>query len=267
MDDFDPALRKSFAVSDVVPKEIKEKADVKIKKDSILLSGDFVFPTLQGEGPTLGMPCVFCRLHVCNLRCTWCDAFYTWSSDSLEFWTEPKRFSFEDVAKMLQKIWHDNFPSTAQKRVIWTGGEPLIQKNQIDEVMDLTFDWMMEIETNGTLMPTQLQLEIAQFNCSPKLSNSENVHHSMVKPKVLQELNYVNTTFKFVCKDEKDLEEIEEKYVPHISEDKIIIMPEGITEEEITPHARALYEPVMKRGWRMTPRFQAIFAEGARRGV
>lgn len=273
--DFDPSLRRAFEfASQNVDSKLVDHSKVKIRKDSILASGDGAFFTLQGEGPTMGLPCVFFRLHVCNLRCTWCDAFYTWNPNSEEFWTESFRLSFEEAAKRISDCWQPKDDSVP-KRVIFTGGEPLIQKNQIDQVMKiLNHGWLVsgrpwhaEFETNGTLMPTEAQLRHAQFNCSPKLANSDNKHHAMVKPKVLAALNEANTTFKFVCRDATDLDEIEEVYLPHISKDKVIIMPEGIREQEITGHARQLYEPCMERGYRMMPRFQAIFADGAKRGV
>lgn len=267
----DTNLRRAFNIDHEAPEEIRDRSKVKIAKDSILLSGDATFYTIQGEGPTLGMPCVFCRLHNCNLRCSWCDAYYTWFEESVEFWTEPKRVSFEECARMIEDKW-----VTGNPRVIFSGGEPLIQKKQIDQVVNELYkgftikdpySWSVEIETNGTLMPTDKGLKHYQFNCSPKLRNSDNKEYAMVKPRCLQALDKGHTTFKFVCKSEEDLQEIEERYLEHISYDKIIIMPEGIVEEEITAHARALYEPCLKRGWRMTPRFQAIFADGARRGV
>lgn len=276
LDTFDPELRKAyeFAHEHVDPKLV-DYSKIKMHKDSIKLSGDGTFYTLQGEGPTIGLPCVFVRLHVCNLRCTWCDAWYTWNPNTKEYWTEPRDVGFDTLAQQIRDTWGgEGF--YVPKRVIWSGGEPLIQKNQIDAVMkelaksnDPDDLWVAEVETNGTLMPTNQQLMDFQFNCSPKLANSENQHFSMVKPKVLKALNEANTTFKFVCRDQSDLDEVFDKYVApgYISEHKITIMPEGITEAEITPHARALYEPCMKLGWRMTPRFQAIFADGARRGV
>lgn len=270
-DDFDPTLRRAFefAHQNVDPKLV-DHSKVKIRKDSILLSGDNVFYTLQGEGPTMGLPCVFVRLHVCNLRCTWCDAFYTWNPSSEEFWTQSERYSFDKCADSIRSAWGTNAPR-AQKRVIFTGGEPLIQRNQIDEVMwrlcDYGEPWELEIETNGTLMPTASQLGVAQFNCSPKLANSENHNYSMVKPKVIETLNQVNTTFKFVCASEADLDEIEQKYIPHISREKIIIMPEGIRSPEIDKHMQALYDPCMARGYRLLGRLQAQFADGARRRV
>lgn len=276
VESFDPALRKSFEVDDNVA-DVKDYDKVRIQKDSILLSGDQMFYTLQGEGPTMGLPAVFVRLHVCNLRCSWCDAFYTWDGSSREFWTESTRMSFEECAALVRWTWgckeSFDFPEqgyTMAKRVVWTGGEPLIQKTQIEKVSEILSKneyYEFEIETNGTLMPTELMLNDWQFNCSPKLSNSKNQHHSMVKPKVLEALAEANTTFKFVCRDEKDLDEIYEKYLPHIYKYQIIVMPEGITSDEIDKHMKQLAEPCKDRGLRMLGRMQAQAWDGARRGV
>lgn len=246
-----------------VPEDIKDYAKLKIKKDRLLLTGDTFFETLQGEGPTIGMPCVFARLHHCNLHCEFCDAFYSWKRESIEFWTEPTSVTFEEAAASIKET------ATNSRRVIWTGGEPLMQKSQIDSVVEiLGEEWVHEIETNGTLMPTQSQIETFQFNCSPKLANNIADRKELrIRPKILGILNEVNTSFKFVCRNIGDLEEIEADYLPHISVERLIIMPEGVTEEQISFHAQNLYESVLERGWRMTPRFQAIFADGARRGV
>lgn len=268
-DEFEPDLRRAFEFAgESVDPSLVDHQKVKIRKDSILLSGDLAFYTLQGEGPTMGLPCVFVRLHVCNLRCTWCDAFYTWNPKSPEFWTESKRLSFTECADLIKSKWPSTVDNGVPRRVIFTGGEPLIQKTQITRVQELLgTGWIYEFETNGTLMPTGLQLQMDQFNCSPKLANSDNQHHSMVKPKVLEALNSANTTFKFVCYDESDLDEIERDYLPHIDRNKVIIMPQGIRSDEIDRNMQALYEPCMARGYRLLGRMQAQFADGARRAV
>lgn len=266
-ENFDPELKRAFEFTDAsVPESIKKPSAFKMSKNMVKVSGDGTFYTLQGEGPTMGMPCVFVRLHVCNLRCTWCDAWYTWNPNTPEFWTEPRDLSFTEIADLIRATW-DERNDRSPKRVIWTGGEPLIQRHQIDAVSQILGDeWTNEVETNGTLMPTLYQLEEWQFNCSPKLSNSENQHHSMVKPRVLSELNKCNSTFKFVVTQPSDLDEIEEKYLPHIDFDKVIIMPQGVTDEEVNYNAQMLAEYVKEKGFRMLGRLQNQIW-GAKRGV
>lgn len=266
LESFDPELKRAFefAHKKVDPKLV-DHSKVKMAKDSLLLSGDGTFYTLQGEGPTLGFPCVFIRLHVCNLRCTWCDAFYTWNPNTEEFWTEGFRLSFEQTAQLIKDTWEG--PDHITKRVVFTGGEPLIQRKQIDQVLYNLEGWQVEFETNGTLMPTEFQLKHTQFNVSPKLKNSENHHHSMVKPKVLEALNKANSTFKFVVTSAKDLDEIEDKYLSYIDHEKVIIMPQGVTEEEVSMNAKEIAEPCKEKGFRVSPRLQNILWDGARRGV
>lgn len=270
-EDFEPDLRRAFEFANQeVDPALVDHSKVKMARDSVLISGDSTFYTLQGEGPTMGLPCVFCRLHVCNLRCEWCDAWYTWNPSTEEFWTEPSRKTFSELAAQINSTWACN-DLDVQKRVIFTGGEPLIQRKQLDEVVyelgGYNEPWRVEFETNGTLMPTKLQLNLAQFNCSPKLRNSQNREGSMVKPKILEALNKANTTFKFVCYNEADLDEIESLYLNHISQDKVIIMPQGIRSEEIDFNMGQLVEPCKERGYRLLGRMQAQFADGARRAV
>ena len=281
LDSFDPELRRAFEFAhQKVNPELVDHSRVKMQKDSVLISGDGTFYTLQGEGPTMGLPCVFVRLHVCNLRCTWCDAWYTWNPNTEEFWTEPSRVSFSELAERIIQTWEG--PPRAQKRVVFTGGEPLIQRKQLDEVVKLLnpdwydelgrsefvhhSEWEVEFETNGTLMPTKDQLFYAQFNVSPKLSNSDNNHHQMVKPKIIQALNKRYSTFKFVVTSPEDLDEIEELYLPHIDFDKVIIMPQGVTAEEVDMNAARVAEYVKEKGFRMLGRLQNQIW-GARRGV
>lgn len=267
-ENFDPELKRAFEFAhETVDPKLVDYSKIKMHKDSIKLSGDGTFYTLQGEGPTMGRPCVFVRLHVCNLRCTWCDAWYTWNPNTEEYWTEPRDVSFDTCREKIVQSWDDR-NTRSEKRVVWTGGEPLIQRRQIESVSKLLdLDWINEIETNGTLMPTEYMLENFQFNCSPKLANSENLHHSMVKPKVLEALNKVDTTFKFVITQNSDLEEIEEKYLPYVDFDKVILMPQGVTAEEVHENGAKIAEHAKEKGFRVLGRLQNELWDGARRAV
>ena len=57
-------------------------------KETILLSDDLLFYTVEGEGEFIGQPSVFMRMSMCNLTCkgfasdgspNGCDSFISWS--------------------------------------------------------------------------------------------------------------------------------------------------------------------------------------------
>src|SRR5258706_14319484 len=39
-----------------------------------------LFLSLQGEGPSAGMPAHFVRLQGCDVGCAWCDTRYSWDA-------------------------------------------------------------------------------------------------------------------------------------------------------------------------------------------
>ncbi len=92
-----------------------------------------IFYSIQGEGHFSGVPCVFIRLHGCNLACSFCD-------DSLHKGNY-KSYSFEEIIDEI-----DKYPS---KQVIITGGEPtLYDLNDFIEFLHKS-DYFVAIETNG----------------------------------------------------------------------------------------------------------------------
>lgn len=230
---------------------MKEKPDMTIKPDSLLLSGDRCFFSLQGEGDSLGKPAIFLRLHLCNLKCSFCDTPYTWNRNDERFWDEPKRWTTIETVNRIKQF--------RCKRLVITGGEPLLQREAIIEIMDmLGDDWVFEIETNGTLPPFGSERQI-QYNVSPKLANSNNPEQARYHPGILREYNRLNSSFKFVVVSPEDLPEIE-KIIQEceLDNDKIIIMPEGITVEAVAEHGRAVAELCKKKGWRLVPRLQIL---------
>lgn len=219
------------------------------------VSGDGVFYSLQGEGATMGMPAAFLRLHHCNLNCSWCDSWYTWDERSREFWTESMLWTVHETRDRISAVWGCENPA-ARKRLVITGGEPLLQQKNITRLIETMENWNVEIETNGTIMPAPELLSHCHFNCSPKLRHSNVPRARRIRENVLTTLNGASTCFKFVVADEQDVEEVQKDLVEPLGldRDKIVLMPEGVTSEEIMRNARAIVETVKRKGFRMLGR-------------
>lgn len=249
----------------------KDIERIKPQPGKLKISGDGVFATLQGEGITAGLPSVFLRLHYCNLRCGvpngWlCDTSYTWDSRKKEFWQEPQDWSCEETVSKIYEAWDSTFSTRYQKRLVITGGEPLLQQEKIARLLQELPEWQVEIETNGTIMPIP-ELHICQFNCSPKLENSGNTLQKRYKPEVLKVINKLpRSQFKFVVTSSSDLEEID-KIVKecNLNSEKILLMPEGHTKEEVKIHLNLISKAVKTRGWKVTLRNQLIWFGSKRR--
>jgi organic radical activating enzyme len=114
-----------------------------------------IFLTIQGEGPFAGHPATFVRLAGCNLQCPGCDTEYT---DRRKSWTA------RELATELDS-------RDGPKLIVITGGEPFRQKLGTFVEYLLCMDFLVQIETNGTLyteLPwSNLNLTIV---CSPKTS-------------------------------------------------------------------------------------------------
>lgn len=268
IESFDPELKRAFDVADnEIPAEIRKPENVKLIKGKFRLSGDGVFYTIQGEGKSMGEPIVFIRLHVCNLCCVWCDAYYTWNPKSKEFWTESSLIEPKDLIKRIEELWE---PNDKPIRVCFTGGEPLLQQETITELLKINIldgkKWVYEIETNGTIFPNDLISSYFQFNCSPKLKNSKNYDTARIKPEVLKHLNELNTQFKFVVMTNEDVEEVEKDFLPHIDKDRVILMPQGVTSKEVQHNAQNVVEIAKSKGYRLMDRLH-VDIWGARRRV
>lgn len=261
-------LKRAFDFTGaLVDPKIKIPEKLTLVENQFKVSGDCVFYTIQGEGPSMGRPACFLRLHICNLKCSWCDAWYTWNPNTPQFWTESQNWTIQETKQQIENAWGcEN--ANVTKRLVITGGEPLLQKDRIDQLVSIMPNWIFEVETNGTIMPTEKMLAKFQFNCSPKLSNSGNPIQARIKTDVLKRLNEVNTVFKFVVVSEEDLDEIENDFVVPFNLDinKILVMPQGVTAEEVRHNAQRVIEATKKKGYRILGRLQNEIW-GARRKV
>ena len=116
-----------------------------------------IFLTKQGEGYHTGKKSIFIRFSGCNLWngleqdrhkaiCNWCDTDFV-GTDGINGGTYT-------IDKIINKIW-DLWPKDLKEKpfLVCTGGEPLLQLDQIfvDEMHKNGFK--IAIETNGTCHP------------------------------------------------------------------------------------------------------------------
>lgn len=232
------------------------KLDVGITKRSdematkLFLSGDEIFYSIQGEGQNIGTPSVFLRLCFCNLECRWCDTKY---AQKPVLKNGQERFlTVDQILKVIQ-----TYPV---KKIVITGGEPLIQQKALAVLLNKITDWDVEIETNGTIKPSAVIVARCKFNVSPKLSSSGNKKEKCFKPEILKYFNkFTRTSFKFVVASDTDIAEIEKIIkLCKLDPDKIIIMPEGTRKEKMIDDTRRLAEIAKLKGWRLIPRLHIL---------
>lgn len=213
-----------------------------------------IFYSVQGEGPNLGTPNIFVRLSGCNLRCIFCDTPYALEGG----WVCT-------IAHLVAEI--RKFPSL---NVVFTGGEPMLQQNELVTLMNVLVDVSMlyhfEIETNGSIIPKKAMKEIVDcWIVSPKMSNAGIKPYNLSRSFLLGTLN--NVYFKFVVVKPSDLEEILE-YLKHnpIGPEHVFLMPEATTVEGHNRKLPWIIEFAKQHGFRVTPRLH-ILAYGNVRGV
>ena len=153
------------------------------------------------------------------------------------------------------------------KNVTITGWEPLIQQKKIEEWMRANPDFVVQIETNGTIMPSEYLLQHAKFNCSPKLLSSWNEWKAAYRENVLKAISGTNAPcFKFVVTTKEDIDEVLRVYAC-IPKHQIYIMPEWVTKEENTAVYDATIDYIIEKWLNTTPRLQNIAFDWAKRWV
>lgn len=236
------------------------------KKNNFKLSGDSIFHTIQGEGNWAGKPCTFIRLHFCNLACSFCDTFYTWHPESEEYYTESSDIHIDQIKPAIIKAQQEKGLTKTIKHVVFTGGEPLIQQQLIVQWMQNNPEWIVQIETNGTIMPAKYLLKYAKFNCSPKLQNAHNTAKTIF-PEILQAISRsTDPCFKFVCSSTSDIDEVLSQF-SCLQRSDVWIMPEGVIFAENKQIIDVILDTVISSGINFTLRQQNILFDGAKRGV
>jgi 7-carboxy-7-deazaguanine synthase len=97
-----------------------------------------LFYSVQGEGPAASRPAIFVRFSGCQLKCTGCD-------EKLKYGNKFEETSSESVISRV-KNYLKRYPNS---RIIFTGGEPLLQADVITEIIAGLPGLQYDIETNG----------------------------------------------------------------------------------------------------------------------
>jgi len=208
-----------------------------------------VFYSVQGE-INIGKPSVFVRLSGCNLiqtgkGCAWCDTKYA---------EEGTEMSVSQVFSEAIKYGCTN--------IIVSGGEPLLQLNELFELIDILWrrePHILELETNGTVFDERVVYWFNQVNCSPKKQALDLEVLKLFAP-------YPYVKFKFVFERKEDLwwEEVIEKL--KVPSSRVWIMPQGITREVQLELGNEVIEYCKLKKYNFSPRFH-IIQWGPKRGV
>ena len=234
-----------------------------------------IFASLQGEGPSVGLPVAFVRLSRCNLACTWCDTAYTWrfEGDAGPF-GRPHRdgIAFERKANQVTLSTAEvaeRIAGLGQQRLVITGGEPLLQAGALAEMLAHLPDISVEIETNGTVAPpARLDIRVDQYNVSPKLAHSGNPADLALIPERLDAWASEPRAFlKFVVASPEDVAEVVELQQRYrFRPGQVFLMPEGTDSATLRERQEWLSDLCLKHGFRMTDRLH-IHLYGDTRGT
>lgn len=195
-----------------------------------------VWLSIQGEGLNAGVPVIFIRTSGCNVLCQHCDTKYSWGQ-GLE----------TDIDKEIKR-----FPNI--KHIIFTGGEPLLRKKEIQEFIKRHKDYKFEFETNGTISPLGFSPKV-QFNVSPKFGRLAG--KNMVNIEILKEFLKYNSYFKFVIGQDSDWDEMEDVITKvKIPANRVYIMPEGIKDWRNKMNAKKFMDKILVNNYRLSPRLQ-----------
>lgn len=168
-----------------------------------------IFYSIQGESSFAGYPCIFIRLAGCNLRCSYCDAKYTYEEPGTK----------TPIAELLQSV--EKHPTAL---VEITGGEPLLQE-EVYPLMDelLAAKRTVLLETNGSInlakIPTEI-IKVVDIKCP-----GSSMHEHMDRANL--DLITPNDEIKFVVTSREDydwaVQIIQEKQL--IEKVKILFSP------------------------------------------
>lgn len=155
-----------------------------------------IFTSLSGEAGFFiqGSWCNFIRLQGCNLSCIYCDTRKAQSA------SEGREYSLEEICECLD---------ASLPQVLITGGEPLVQREELSELIGLLIarGRIIQIETNGSLPISDELEQLGVFWVVDYKGPSASLSDGVRDPHEFAQLLGLNCRVKFVIADEADLEQ------------------------------------------------------------
>ena len=230
-----------------------------------------IFASIQGEGPSAGLPVSFIRLSRCNLACVWCDTAYTWRFEGDR---RPHRagavFSRRANQVTLSEVEAARrIAQLGQPRLVITGGEPLLQAAALARMLEHLPGIAVEVETNGTIDPAAaLDGHVERYNVSFKLAHSGNPSERALPPEMIARwAQDGRAAFKFVIGAPGDIAQVRALADSHaIAPSRIWLMAEGTDSATLHQRMRWLAPLGLKHGFRLSDRLH-IHLFGDTRGT
>ena len=230
-----------------------------------------LYTAMQGEGSLRGHPIIVVRTTGCPLRCyfnssrEWCDTWY--------YSIHPKKgiYTFRDI----ERLRKDN---SQIKELMLTGGSPTMHPNFLNQMCSFKKKekLFLTLETEGSHF-TETVEPIDLVSISPKFSNSIPIEGSItprgkiVNKRFVDQHNkhrlnieaiknlisyHKNYQIKPVCDgSEENIEEIRD-FIDRlkIPGEKVYLMPEGSSFEEMRKNYPKVLSIALKYGFRFTGR-------------
>lgn len=178
-----------------------------------------IFESLQGESSYSGLPCLFIRTSECNLRCSWCDTKYSYTGGT--------QYSTDEILQLIN--------SSRIKIVEFTGGEPLLQKDELIQIIkNIDPDKTVLLETNGSISVEGIPGRVIKIIDIKLKGSGEGGSFFEDNLKFLSKKDEI----KFVISDNFDYNEMRELCRKHKLEEKCSVLVSkvsgcGLSDKEI----------------------------------
>lgn len=210
-------------------------------------------PTIQGEGPFIGMPAIFIRTHGCIAPfCSFCDTPYTWNGKE-----KGLEMTISEIVKKIKSL------SQETKLIVITGGEPFMQEEVYTLANVLAHKkYYVQFETSGKAKINKenfKSLENISIVMSPKVYNE---YFVVDGAKTVQSADY----YKFVVSTNYDVKLVN-KFVKDFSLDNqdVYLMPLGKTRKEQLHNLPYIADLCIENNYNLSARLHTLIWDKKRK--